>query len=457
MKTLFLHSPTMPNTANEAFLDTLLPQEVLEIVFDQVVNQSQAMHDISSILLTCKKWKHIFEKNPCISLLRTLFQFKENHPSPVTFPQEYIETKQSEHFTPQEFKLIDRVLLYQELTLEKLLMVDSQLFHPKSLFLSLLDRYIWDPEVCKRSANQNIRQVAEEQLSILNSLVSVNDEQRLTLIKNEFIKKLYYGSGRETEKWYQVRNSIISTLKKIPHFNDKEILMHIGRYFGRFVFDIHDGLSKDREIVWGIVQQDWRALQFADESLKKDREIVRAAIQANAWALQYADESLKKDREIVLAAIQQDGYALQYADESLKKDQEIVLTAVQQDGLALEYADESFKKDREIVLAAVRQNGEALEFADESFKKDREIVLIAVQQEGSALRFANASFKKDRDIVLAAVEENGSAFQYADESFRKDREFVMAAVQKNGLALEYADESLKQNQEIILAAVSKIT
>ncbi len=378
MKTLFLHSPTMPNTTNEAFLDTLLPNELLRIIFDQVINQSPSMHDISSILLTCKKWKRIFEKNPCVSLLRTLFQLKKNYPFPLTFPQECIKTKQKEHFTPQEFKLIDRFL--QQLKLEKLLMVDSELFHPKSLFLSLLDRYPWNPEVCKKSANKNIQQVAEEQLSILNSLAFGNDEQRLTIIKDEFIKKLYCGGQEDVEEWNQAGSSIISILKNIPNFNDKEILMHISRCFGRFVFNIRNDLAKDREIVLSVVQQDGLALFYADESLQKDREIVLAAVEEDCWAFEYADESLQKDREFVLTAVQQAGKALEFADESLKKDREFALTAIQKNSSALQFADESFQNDREFVLAAVQKNGWALQFADESFQNDREIAMTAFRK-----------------------------------------------------------------------------
>ncbi len=458
MKTLFLHSPTMPNTTNEASLDTLLPHDVLGIIFDQIVNQSHSMPDISSILLTCKKWKHIFEKNPCISLLQTLFQFKEKHPFPITFPQECIQTKQKERFTPQEFKLIDQVLFDRRFgleKLEKLLMVDSQLFHPKSLFLSLLDRYSWDPKVCITSANQNIRQVAKKQLSILNSLVSGSDEQRLTIIKNEFIKKLYCG-GRATEKWSLVKDSIISTLKKIPNFNDKEIFMHIGHCFGRSVFDIRDSLKEDRDIVLAVVQQDGRALvDYADESFKKDREIVLAAVQQNGWVLEYAYESLQSDREIILAAVNQCGWALEYADESLRKNREIVLAAVKQNSRALAYADESLQSDREIVLAAIQQNSITLQYANASFKKDREIVLAAVQQAGCALEFADESLQNDQEIVLAAVQQAGRALQYADESLQNDQEIVLAAVQQAGRALHYADESLQSDREIVLAAVQQ--
>ncbi len=75
MKSLFLHSPTMPNTTNEAFLDTLLPHDVLGIIFDQVVNQSQAMHDISSILLTCKNGNTFLRRilvSPCYELFFNL-------------------------------------------------------------------------------------------------------------------------------------------------------------------------------------------------------------------------------------------------------------------------------------------------------------------------------------------------------------------------------------------------
>ncbi len=416
-----IHLQTMQNTSNESLLDTLLPNEVLGIIFDQVINQkSQPLCDIYSILLTCKKWKSILEENPCISLAQTLFQLKGNDRSTIIRLQEYMITDQKKHFSSQEFKLIDR--LHTTHRFEKLLMIDSQLFHSKSLFLSLLDRYPWDPEICQKSANKNIQHVAEEQASILNSLISGTVDQRLNIIKNDFIEKLYLGS--QSQAWQQVKTSVISTLKIFPHFNNRKVFIKVARCFGCCVFDIHESFKKDRDIILGIVQQNGRALEHADESLKKDREIVLLAVQQMGRALQYADESLKKDREIVLAAVQQNGRALQYADESFKKDREIILATVQQDGWALQYADESFKKDREIVLIAVQQNGKALQYTDKNLKKDREIVLAAVQQDGLALQFADESLKKNREIVLAAVKQNYWAFAFADESLKKPRDWL---------------------------------
>ncbi len=389
------HSQTRQSTSEEFefFLNTM-PNEILKIIFDQIVYQkSQSLSDISSILFTCKKWESVLQTNPFISLLQTFFKMTHSDRFTITPPPECIVTNgQKSDFTSQELKLIDRAI-GERRTFEKLLMIDSELFHSKSLFLSLLHRYIWKPEICKNSANQRIRMIAENQLSILNSLISGSDEEKLTVIKNEFIERFYFAG--QAQRWHEGKTSLLSTLKKFRNLNDdKKIFIQVARYFGASVFDIDEGFKKDREIVLAAVQKNGIALRYADESLKKDREIVLAAVKQHGYALQFADESLKKDREIVLAAVHQNGYALRYVDETLKKDRAIVLAAVKQFGLALAFADEGFKKDREIVLAAVKQHGYALQFADESLKKDREIVLAAVQQHGNALQFADETLKK---------------------------------------------------------------
>ncbi len=454
MQITLLNSQKKQSDSDEVFLDALIPNEILGIVFDQIVNQSQPLRDISSLLLTCKKWKLVLEKNPCISLVQTFFQLENSHPSTIKFPQECLTIEQKKRFTPQEFQLIDRFQGRRGKKFEKLLMVDSKLFHSKSLFLSLLDHFLWDPEVCKDSANKNIQDVAKEQLFILNSLTSGTDDQILTIIKNDSIEKLYHGN--RCQAWEQARISVISTLKKnFSDFNDNKIFIQVARCFGDFVFYIHDSLKKDREIISIAVQQDGRSLQFADKSLKKDREIVLAAVKQNGKALYFADESLKKDREIVLAAVKQHALVLECADESLKKNREIVLTAVKQYGLVLEFADESLKKDREIVLTAVQQQGRALQFADGSLKKYREIVLTAIKQDGGALQYADESLKKDREIVLTAVQQRGTALIFTDKNLKKDREIVLAAVQQRGTALIFADESFKKDREIVLAAVKQ--
>ncbi len=347
------NSEKIDNTSSEAGLDTLIPSEMLGIIFDRVINQSQPLRDISSLLLTCQKWKGVLEENPCIALVQALFQLKGSHQFAITHLQECIITEQKKDFTPQELKLIDRAQGHRGKRFEKLLMIDSCLFQSKSLFLFLLDRYPWDPEVCKKSPNKNIQQIAEEQVFILRSLTSGTDDQRLTLIKNDFIEKIYQGCRGKT--WWQAEMSIISTLKKFPNFNDKKIFIKIAHCFGSSVFDINKSLKKEREVVLAAIQQNGNAFRYADTSLKKDREFVLAAVKQNGWAFAKVNESFTKDREIVLAAVQQDGRVLQFADKSFKKDQAIVLAAVQQNGEALIYADESLKKDRDIVLAAVQE------------------------------------------------------------------------------------------------------
>ncbi len=456
MKTT-LHWPTIPNISNEAFLATSLPEEVLGIIFDQVVNQNQSVQDIFSILLTCHQWKCVFDKNPCISLVQALFQLQHHPQSEIKFPQECLRVEQDKNFTSQELKLIDR--FHSQQGFENLLMRDSKLFHPKSLFLSLLDHYSWNPESCKTSTNENIQRVAEEQLSILNSLILGTDDQRLAVIKHDFIEKFYLGVSQNKtnrdETWRQLERSVISTLKKFPNFNDKKVFIKCVQCFGRSVFTINDSFKKDREMVLAAVKQNETTLHYVDESFKKDQEIVLVAVKRCGNMLHHVDESFKKDREIVLAAVKQQFRILQFIDESLKKDREIVLAAVKQDGRALQYAAESLKKDRKLVLAAVKQRGEALQYADESLKKDRDFVLSAVQQRSGALEYADKSFQKDRDFVLLAVQQRGSALEYADASFRKDRDIVLAAVKQYGWALQYADASLKKDQEIVEAAAVK--
>ncbi len=450
------HSQTRQSTSEEFefFLNTM-PNEILGIIFDQIVNQkSQPLRNISSILLTCKKWERVLQTNPCISLLQTLFQITHSDRFPtITPPEECIVTDQKRDFTSKELKLIDRAI-GERRTFEKLLMIDSELFHSKSLFLSLLHRYIWEPEICKNSANQRIQMIAENQLSILNFLISGSDEEKLTVIKNEFIERFYFAG--QAQRWHEGKTSLLSTLKKFRNLNDdKKVFIQVARCFGDDVFDIDEGFKKDREIVLAAVQKNGTTLEYIDESLKKDREIVLAAVKQNGWLLQFADESLKKDPDTVLAAVQQYGTALRYADESLKKDREIVLAAVQQDSRALQLVDKSLTKDREIGLAAVKQDGRTLQFADESLKKDRKIVLAAVKQDGTALLYADESLTKDRKIVLAAVKQYGWILQYVDKSLKKDREIVLAAVQQHGNALQFADGIFKKDLQIVLAAVKQ--
>ncbi len=292
------HSQTSQSTSEEFELfSNIIPNDTLEIIFDQIVNQQrQPLRDISSILLTCKKWEEVLKAKPCISLLQTFFKMTHSDRFTITLPRECIVIDdQKRNFTSKELNLIDGAA-YQERTFEKLLMMDSELFQSKSLFLSLLHRYPWNPEVCKYSANQHIQMIAENQLSILNSLISGSDEEKLTVIKNDFFEKYYFGV--QHQKLKNVQGPIISTLKKFLNLNDKKIFIQFAHRFGPTVFDI-------------------------DESFKKDREIVLAAVKQNGWALMYVDESFKKDREIVLAAVKQNGFAIIFADETLKADKTI--------------------------------------------------------------------------------------------------------------------------------------
>ncbi len=226
MQTISINSQIVQNTSNAAYLDILVPNEVLAIIFDQIINQNQSSRDISSILLTCYKWKGILEKNPCIALVQNLFQLQNSPQFVIKHRSDCGITDQQNHFTSQELKLIDRVAY---LGFNQLLMLRSKLFQPNSLLLSLLDRYSWDPEICQHSFNKNIRQLAKKQLSILNSLTSGTDDQLLNIIKKE---KLYEGCiGRRRD---EAEKSIISKLKTFSNFKDQKIFIEIVEYFRNF-------------------------------------------------------------------------------------------------------------------------------------------------------------------------------------------------------------------------------
>ncbi len=113
-------SETVQNTSNENLLDNLIPNEVVGVIFDQVINQSQSLRSISSILLTCKKWKSILEGNFCISLAQAFSQLKKKPPFKITFPQ-CIITDQKKQLTSAELNLIDRAFRKQLIRFESLL------------------------------------------------------------------------------------------------------------------------------------------------------------------------------------------------------------------------------------------------------------------------------------------------------------------------------------------------
>ncbi|MEM9030597.1 MAG: DUF4116 domain-containing protein [Pseudomonadota bacterium] len=140
--------------------------------------------------------------------------------------------------------------------------------------------------------------------------------------------------------------------------------------------------------------------------------------------------NLWRDKAFVLAAVDQDCRALDFADRRLKRDREVVLATVKWDGfIALRHADESLRSDSGVVLAAVKQNGIALAYADKILRRDRDVVLAAIAQDSYALRWADESLRGDRDVVLAAVTQDGCALQHADVSLQNDPVVVAAAAQ----------------------------
>eukprot|EP00946_MAST-07B_sp_MAST-7B-sp1_P002282 g2282.t1 len=151
--------------------------------------------------------------------------------------------------------------------------------------------------------------------------------------------------------------------------------------------------NKILKVLIEVVQQNWRALEYASASLKNNKEVIMAAVKQNWGALKYASASLKNDKEVVMAAVQQNGGALEYASAGLKNDKEVVMAAMRRNGSALHFAPDALKNDKEVVMAAVQQNGSALKYASAGLKNDKEIVMVAVQQNGRLLQHTSGAMK----------------------------------------------------------------
>ena len=236
---------------------------------------------------------------------------------------------------------------------------------------------------------------------------------------------------------------------------DKKVVLAVVRQSGLALEYADDSLKGDRDVILEAVRLDWHALKFADASLKGDKKVVLAAVGQDWRAVRFADASLKGDKKVVLAAVGQNWRAVRYANDFLKGDRDVILAAVRQDWRAVRFADDSLKGDRDVILEAVRLDWHALKFADASLKGDKKVVLAAVGQDWRALKFADASLKGDKGIVLAAVGQDWRALEYANDSLKRNKEVVLAAVMQSWCALEYADVSLRKDKSVVLAAVNQ--
>lgn len=178
-----------------------------------------------------------------------------------------------------------------------------------------------------------------------------------------------------------------------------------------------------------VVKKDKDWFQLASNEIRKDKEIIKKIIEDQPKAIEFADESLLNNLEIAKLSILKIPNMLKFFKESIRNDFNIVLEAVKKDGWCLEYASENLKNNPEIVSKAVADTGYALRYASEDLKKNKEIVLSAVHQDGNALEFAHDCLKSDKEIVKKAFSEKINAISFASNNLQESEEFITELIQ----------------------------
>ncbi len=143
------HSQITQNPSNEA-VNIFIPEDIFKIIFNRIINQdSQALHDIYSILLTCQKWKRILEKNPSISWAKSLVQpfFQRENPAQSIQSIIYKGIEVSEHWTSQQHHLIGQVILAAaKKNVQILLHPDESLKKDPAILLAAIQNDGEDPQ-----------------------------------------------------------------------------------------------------------------------------------------------------------------------------------------------------------------------------------------------------------------------------------------------------------------------
>jgi hypothetical protein len=175
-----------------------------------------------------------------------------------------------------------------------------------------------------------------------------------------------------------------------------------------------------------------------------DRDFVLKEVQKDGLFLKKASTELKSDEEVVLKAINQEGKAILYADAMLAAN--FNFTANSQVRNALKHANRNF------ALTAFLCDRNLFDFINDKFRQDKAFVLEAVRKNCHVYK---SCISEDDDIILAAVTQNETLMEYVSSDKRKDKFLMLAVLKKNGLALNYLSDEFKDDDNLVYAAVKQ--
>jgi hypothetical protein len=188
---------------------------------------------------------------------------------------------------------------------------------------------------------------------------------------------------------------------RLRQFILDEINQNYGFKIEHFIQSQHEILN-DKEIIFKLVKDDFRILQYVNRKLLSDKSFALEVINISPHSLELLGKEIKDDEEVVSAAIQLDGETIEYASERILNNKSFALKAVQSNGIAL-FSLENFQNDKEIVLAAVQRKGFMLDAASDNCKNDKEIVMTAIQNDCYSFGYAGQLLQEDKEFVMSVL------------------------------------------------------
>ena len=144
--------------------------------------------------------------------------------------------------------------------------------------------------------------------------------------------------------------------------------------------------------------------EIARAASLQNKKVTASAFVARRWQnVRHASHAARANKKVIILAIQQEGKALQFANQKLRSDYDIVLCAIRNNGLALEFASEDLRNNQSIVLEACEQNGNALQFASESMKQDRKVITVALEQNMLSLVHVPMDVIENDDSLIQSI------------------------------------------------------
>lgn len=91
---------------------------------------------------------------------------------------------------------------------------------------------------------------------------------------------------------------------KITKQTTKKQILAMGCLSKHFIYDCHEGLTDDEDVVLKFIESYWDSLRYASDRLKSDREFIKRAIQKDVACFLYADDSLRKNKQFIIELVE---------------------------------------------------------------------------------------------------------------------------------------------------------